>query len=243
MIPTSFPRVNANKWRAIIFDLDDTLYPERDYVLSGFRAIAAWLEKEKKVSSSESYSELKSLFDAGVRGDTFNQWLRGKRLSDELVPSLVRVYREHTPVLTPFEGAEEVLTSLQKTYRLALLSDGYLEVQKAKLKALGLERFFEVVVFSDQWGREHWKPSVRPFKTAAELLHLEPSEMVYVADNPVKDFLGARQVGIFTVRLRREGSEYAHLEPQDADYAPDAVLSSFDALRNLLACPEGETEP
>jgi len=47
----------------------------------------------------------------------------------------------------------------------------------------------------------------------ANLLSLQPSTIVHVADNPLKDFLGARQVGMFTVHLRRPDSEYGHLAP------------------------------
>lgn len=226
-----------NKWQAIIFDLDDTLYPERDYVFSGFKAVADWGRTALHLSSIETYRQLKLLFDEGVRGDTFNRWIQMHGLDAGLLDSLIRVYREHVPVLQPFAGARELLESLRKSYRLGLISDGYLDVQKTKFASLGLEPFFEVVIFSDQWGREHWKPHVRPFRTAAELLHLKPSEMLYVADNPAKDFFGARKLQTFTVRLRREGGEYAKLSPISPDYAPDVTVTSFDQLHSLLASP------
>jgi hypothetical protein len=47
----------------------------------------------------------------------------------------------------------------------------------------------------------------------ANLLSLKPSTIVHVADNSLKDSLGAREVGMFTVRLRRPDSEYGHLDP------------------------------
>jgi putative hydrolase of the HAD superfamily len=234
MIPISFPKVSTTKWQAIVFDLDDTLYSERDYVLSGFQAIAAWAETSSRIPASEAFQELKSLFDRGVRGDTFDRWLRQRKLPPDLVSTLVSTYRQHSPAIKPDPDAREVLEALQKQYRLALVSDGYLEVQKAKLTALGLERFFEAIVFSDELGRDHWKPSQLPFTTAAKLLRLQPAEMLYVADNPVKDFLGARQLGMFTVRLQRDGGEYAALEPAGAEYAPDLTISSLRELQTFL---------
>ena len=62
-------------WQAIVFDLDDTLYPERAYVLSGFRAVAAWAAGELGLPVTQGFAELRRLFDDGVRGDTFNRWL------------------------------------------------------------------------------------------------------------------------------------------------------------------------
>jgi putative hydrolase of the HAD superfamily len=225
----------VNRWQAIVFDLDDTLYSERDYVLSGFRAVSAWAEQALGVPAADAYRELKSLFESGVRGDTFNQWMRNRDLDADLLSSLVQAYREHTPELRPFAEVPALLGTLRKSYRLGLISDGYLEVQKRKFGALGLERFFEVVIFSDQWGREHWKPHIKPFQTAAELFRLEPSQMVYVADNPAKDFFGARKLQTFTVRLQRDGGEYAKLSPVSAEYAPDATITSLNELHSLLA--------
>ena len=63
------------KWKAIIFDMDDTLYPERHYVLSGFRAVAKWFEANYGVSYETSGQTLISLFNKGIRGNTFNIWL------------------------------------------------------------------------------------------------------------------------------------------------------------------------
>ena len=149
-------------WRAIVFDLDDTLYPERAYVLSGFRAVAAWAEEEEHVGipQHQSFDELRRLFDEGIRGDTFNRWLESHGLKpDDWVPQMVRVYRKHNPHIAPYPEVPGLLQRLRQCYRLGLVSDGYAEVQKRKLGALGLTSCFDVLVFSDEWGREAWKPN------------------------------------------------------------------------------------
>jgi putative hydrolase of the HAD superfamily len=56
--------------RAVIFDLDDILYPERAYVLSGFHAVAAWAEEQLKIPRRLGFAELRQLFEDGVRGNT-----------------------------------------------------------------------------------------------------------------------------------------------------------------------------
>lgn len=221
-------------WHAVIFDLDDTLYPERQYVLSGFRAVAAWAEAQLAIPAAEGFAELRQLFDCGVRGDTYNRWLAARGLlSETYVAEMVRVYRQHPPTLTPFAEVPALVSALRKRYRLGLVSDGYLAVQQRKLAALGLVDHLDAAVFSDTWGRAAWKPSEQPFRAVLSQLGVDASRALYVADNPIKDFLGARRIGMGTVRVRWPEGEYAHLEPPTADHAADVTCAS---LSELEAC-------
>jgi len=221
--------------QAIAFDLDDTLYPERDFVLSGFRAVASWAEIHLGIPAHDGFAELRDLFEEGVRGNTFNHWLAGHGLAEEkLVPQLVRVYRGHAPQITPFLEVPALLQNLHRRYRLGLVSDGYLTVQQRKLAALGLTPYFDAVVFSDEWGLESWKPSPRPFRALLERLDVEASRTAYVADNPSKDFMGARQAGLLTIWVRRPGGVYSHLNPPSQQHAPDIEITSLSALANAV---------
>lgn len=224
-----------SRWQAIVFDLDDTLYPERDYVFSGFRAVAGWAEAHLGIPAVQGLAELKRLFEAGVRGDTFNRWLAAHGLApDSLVPQLVQVYREHEPTLVPFPEVPDLLNSLRQRYRLGLVSDGYLAVQQRKLAALDLAHHFDAIVFSDVWGPEAWKPNAKPFEAILQQLAADADKSVYVADNPTKDFLGARQAGMFTVRIRRPNGEYTHLGPPTAQHAPHWTIASLSKLEPVI---------
>lgn len=221
--------------RAVIFDLDDTLYPEREYVLSGFRAIAAWAEQHANIPADAGYERLRQLFEEGVRGDTINRWLESYGIASEsLVSQLVQVYRQHQPALTPFSGVPELLESLRDGYQLGLVSDGYLSVQKSKFAGLNLANFFDAVVFSDAWGRAAWKPSTKPFEEVLRRLGPHITESVYVADNPQKDFLGPHQLGMATVRLCVPGGEYSHLRPPTVLHRPQRMVNSIRGLRLLF---------
>jgi putative hydrolase of the HAD superfamily len=221
--------------RAVIFDLDDTLYPERSFVLSGFRAVAMWAEEHLGISADQALTELYQLFEGGIQGNTFNRWLENHGLKAEnWVPQMVQVYREHEPHIEPYPEVPGLLRRLRLHYLLGLLSDGFIEVQKRKLNALSLTACFDVLVFSDEWGREAWKPNSRPFEIALERLKVTGSEAVYVADNPTKDFLGARQVGMWTVRVRRPDGLHSHLEPPSSEHAPDVEIESLDGLEAIL---------
>jgi putative hydrolase of the HAD superfamily len=222
------------QWRAIIFDLDDTLYPEKEYVLSGMKAVARWAEKELRFPAEQTFSELREMFETGVRGDTFNRWLSGKSLDAQaLTPKMVEAYRLHEPQIQPYDGARQLVERLSAGCDLGLISDGYLQVQMRKWKALRLEEFFKVVIFSDAWGRAAWKPSVKAFEEAIRQFGYEASDMAYVADNPAKDFFPARAVGMKSVRFRREDGVYSHLEPSSPDYAPDCEITCLGALERM----------
>src|SRR5690606_36032131 len=98
MIPFSCLRHSMKTWQAIIFDLDDTLYSERSFVLSGFRAVAAHIAEQVSLPSEDVYQQLEKLFRQGVRGNTFDLWLSEQQLADQIaVHDLVEVYRNHTP--------------------------------------------------------------------------------------------------------------------------------------------------
>lgn len=224
-----------NRWQAIVFDLDDTLYPERDYVRSGFWAVACWTEVNLGISRHQSFAELLQLFAAGVRGDTFNRCLENHRFEpDKWVPHMVQVYRDHRPDITPYPRVPELLRRLRQIYRLGLVSDGYLEIQKRKLDSLRLAPHFDALVFSDEWGRDAWKPSSQPFEIVLARLGVTGPKAVYVADNPFKDFLGARHIGMRTVRVRYSEGLYSHLEPSSAEHAPDADIATLDCLEWTL---------
>lgn len=221
--------------QAVVFDLDDTLYPERAYVLSGFRAVARWAEARWAIPATQGYEELHTLFAQGVRGDTFNRWLQQHGLDPApRIPQLVTAYREHEPELAPFAGIPALLARLQLTRPVGLVSDGYLAVQRRKFAALGLAHHFGAVVFSDSWGRAAWKPSPVPFRAVLDQLGAHPEGAVYVGDNPKKDFLGARRLGMATIRLRLLDGEHYTLEPTGDEYAPDRTVGSVADLAALL---------
>jgi putative hydrolase of the HAD superfamily len=221
---------------AAIFDLDDTLYPERQYVLSGFRAVAEWASRNFDIPLATGLRELETLFHDGVRGNTFDRWLQAHGIGgNESVAELVRVYRSHIPVITLYPDVHPVLEQMRsQNWRLGLVSDGYADVQRRKIEALHLYDLFDAVVLSDDFGREAWKPSPRPFLAALARLAADPVHAVYVADNPSKDFIGARSIGMATIRIRRSDALYCHLEPQTSGYAADMEIAGLGVLQTAL---------
>jgi len=221
--------------RAVVFDLDDTLYPETEFVVSGFRAVAAWAEEHLGIPAVEGFAELWALFEQGIRGNTFNRWLADRNvLPDPWIPKMVQIYRGHVPQIVPYPGVPELLRRLRQRYRLGLVTDGYVDVQRRKLAALGLMAYFNAIVISEELGEEAYKPSTQPFKILLNRLDVEGQEAVYIADNPQKDFLGARRLGMWTVRIRRPDGLYSHLEPPSPEHAPHMEIDNLSRLEGIL---------
>jgi putative hydrolase of the HAD superfamily len=221
--------------KAIAFDLDDTLFPERDYAFSGFRAVAEWAQEQLGVEPDRTEQELQGYFDSGVRGDTFNRWLRAHGLPVEAwLAQMIHTYREHTPRLAPFPDVPATLQTLGEQYRLGLITQGHAPGQRRKLEALGLNGRFEQVIILGEDERPLWKPNPHPFRRWLEAMQLRGDESAYVGDNPVRDFLGSRRLGMWTVRIRRPGGQHALEEPASVEHGPDVELPDMRRLPEAL---------
>jgi putative hydrolase of the HAD superfamily len=218
------------------FDLDDTLYPERAFVLSGFAAAAEWLEGETGTAAQETLAQLADLFETGVRGDTFDRWLRSQQLPVEIYrEGMFHAYRHHKPQLAPFADVPPTLERLRAGYRLGLATEGARAVQEAKLAAIGVRDHFDAVIILGEEERSQWKPNPWPLTRLAEALQIAPEDMVYVGDNPQKDFEAARRAGMKSVRLRRREGLHAAEEPATLNAAPDAEVVDMNGLISWLA--------
>lgn len=227
------------KLRAIVFDLDDTLYAESEYVMSGFRAVADWAAEHLGVDAATTHGQLVKLHQHGIRDVIFDRWLEEQGLDPRsCVSSMVEAYRCHLPRIMLDEQAPSLLETLAQNYLLGLLTDGYFEVQQKKIKALGLAKYFHSIVISDQWGREFWKPHEKPYREVLTCLRCPAALAVYIGDNPRKDFIGARNVGMQSIRILRDGGVHAELEPANSDYEADYTIGDLDELLDALGMME-----
>jgi putative hydrolase of the HAD superfamily len=218
----------------LVFDLDDTLYPERDYVRSGFRAVADALEDRFGYPAAATCRELDSLFADGST-KVFDRWLKdhGVKTAGALEFMISR-YRMHRPHIRPFADGVWALAAFGHSHLLALLSDGRGATQRAKIDSLGIAGYFGRIVITGEYEASYAKPGVAGFVLLLHDLGLSAEDAVYVADNPAKDFLGPRSLGMATIRVRRPCGLYSALEPAGAEYAPDVQIDSLFSLPRFV---------
>jgi putative hydrolase of the HAD superfamily len=219
--------------RIFIFDLDDTLYDERTYVTSGFRAVAAWLARRYSVGSGEILRQMEAHLDQFGRGAVFDAVLRSHGIySRRLVAQCVGVYRSHLPKLTLYPDAVACLARLrgQPVY---IVTDGNKHVQQRKLEALGLHAGYGIrkCYITRRYGIRNEKPSPYCFLQICRKEHAQPHQAVYIGDNPRKDFVGIKPLGFRTVRVRR--GAYKGEQPAPG-YDADWTIDTLDQLNERL---------
>ena len=220
----------------IVFDLDDTLYDEIDYCRSGFSAVAAFLaDRINSRSKNDIFSCLWKQFTAGNHTTTFNAALATLSIpyDNNLINELVQVYRNHRPTLRLPDDSREVLTQLAEKHPLALLTDGFLPAQRLKLEALGIEHYFECIIYTEELGRQFWKPSPVGFQRIIDTFHCQPSHTLYVADNLNKDFIAPNQLGLVTIAVLRPARLHAE-SSQQPNALPRHTIHDLRALPGLL---------
>ena len=224
--------------KTVVFDLDDTLYSEVDYCSSGLRATAKFIAQTlaSGPNQEEIFSVLWDQFQQGNRTRTLNAALNtlGIPHDRQLIQSLVLVYRRHKPRITLPPESRRVLDELAQTYTLALLTDGFLPAQRLKVQALKIQPYFSHIVYTEQLGRESWKPSPAGFEQLCQALDTPGEQMVYVGDNPAKDFVAPNALGFTTIQIQRPNRIH-QTAPTDDQGRPDAVLDNLSQLPGHLA--------
>jgi len=221
---------------AVVFDLDDTVYDEIDYCRSGFASVAEFVSRLAGMPGADRiFAALWGRFTAGNRTKTFNAALEqlGISCNDKLLGQLIEVYRCHSPKITLPGDSRDVLEKLSGKYTLALLTDGFLPAQQLKVQALGIEKYFKCIIYTEQLGREFWKPSPAGFEKIMQSLNTQPKAMAYVGDNEKKDFIAPNKLGFSTIQMIRPGR--IHTDSSDEPYAAaQYVIHKIGQLPSLL---------
>lgn len=219
--------------KSIIFDLDNTLYPEQTYVESGFRVVTRYLTKKYGCNFDVLFSEVMNIFNEDGRGSVFDKLIHDFDF-DEDVSTLVYIYRYHFPDISLYSESIPLLNSLVKDYKLALITDGRSFVQKRKVEALNIGKYFDEIIFTDILGNDFWKPSVEPYKLALSLLNSNASESFYIGDDPYKDFKAPNQLGMKSIQIKMEEEldywKHRGFERVDADYNVDNLSEILGVL-------------
>ncbi|MGM9841954.1 MAG: HAD family hydrolase [Candidatus Limisoma sp.] len=211
----------------VAFDLDDTLYPEYDFVVSGYRAVAELLPKHDRQRAVEVMLQA---YDDGV--NPFDALVAATRCTVPIA-DMVAAYRYHKPTLRLEPTVRQALQRLADAgVGLALITDGRTTTQRNKIESLGLDEFFGSQVYiSEAEGVD--KTSAQSFERVMATLPAE--RYAYVGDNPAKDFAAPNRLGWLTVCLR--GTD-RNVHPQDIEvgeqFRPKATVDRIADVCDLI---------
>ena len=217
--------INANV-KAVIFDLDDTLYSEKDYVRSGFHAVA-----EMFPQIPNFYEKLWIAFTKGE--NAFDVVLKDAGIfTEELLEKCLYKYRSHKPNIKLYEGSIKLLEQIHALgIKIGIITDGRPDGQRNKIEVLGLDKIVDSIIITDELGSPSFrKPNDISFRIMQRRFSIPFRNMLYIGDNPLKDFIAPRQLGMQAI----------YFENKDGIYSQKSIscelkkISSLDELLTFL---------
>jgi len=228
------------KYKLLLFDLDHTLWDFETNAREAIHDIFTELHLPERIADFEQFyhtyethnHRLWAEYEQGrlkkeeLRTLRFHLTLKDFGIDDYATAQYFgKTYVELSPRKTAlFPGVRETLDYLQPTYEMAIITNGFSEVQHVKIAACGLDSYFERLFISDQIG--HAKPDARIFHAAVTAFNRKKKEVLMIGDNWENDILGAKQYGI----------DQVFFNPNKAPHEGQATyeISAMEELRKIV---------
>ena len=220
--------------RAVLFDLDDTLYPLQQFLLSGFRAVAARVAQDRGHEYERTLGLLIAAYDSD-RGRELDVLAHRLSLPAGAVAALVDVIRTHQPDIRLSAATTAVLMAMRRGWRIGVVTNGRPDIQARKITALGLSPMVDAIVFAAEHGSGAGKPDAEPFLEAARVLGVGPEQTVFVGDDQRCDIAGAQALGMSTIWLPTSVSRRAGVDPVPASLVLSSLSLVPEAAARLVA--------
>ncbi len=174
------------KLDAVIFDLDDTLYSEKQYVKSGYKKIA------EHFGIPRMEDEMWVIFQAG--GKAIDEVMRKYGLMKRKEEAL-HIYRFQDPQIEVYRNVNEMISRIRNSCKVGIVTDGRSEGQRAKLRALNI-KVDKTIITDELGGIQYRKPNSIAFELILKELNVQPERTCYVGDNMKKDFIAPEKLGM-----------------------------------------------
>ena len=221
----------------IFFDLDHTLWDfksnSRETIKEALDHFGIDIPVKQFVRTYEQINEYYwGLYRKGkiekavLRTIRFSKTFEEFNIADvDMVNDFCDYYLDHGPRKKRlFPGAIETLEYLEEKYVLHLITNGFKEVQKVKMEASGLDRFFSMATVSEDVGVK--KPHPQIFEHALEKARGKASESIMVGDNMEADIKGAHKAGMDSVHFNPEGNRH--------NFKPTYVIEALPELKEIV---------
>ncbi|RSD35149.1 MAG: putative hydrolase of the HAD superfamily [Methanohalophilus sp.] len=214
--------------KAVVFDLDNTLYDAEQYFFGAFEDISTYMYDEYGTDSNEVFEVLLTIWKekTSMYPDLFNDMLKYFNIySVEEIKNIVQIFNNHECKIKPRSDVIPTINLLRKdNIKLGIITDGTVHRQERKIKVLGLAEYFDIIIYTKHIG--HPKPGELSFQKAIDNLGVKPCQMIYVGDNPYIDFEGAKKTGMITARLLK--GEFSDIDTDEwIDYN---IKNMYDVL-------------
>jgi len=216
--------------KVVVFDLDDTLYKEIDFLNSAFNEIALIISRDLQINPNDIFSNMLDLFK--TKENVFLGILNKHNSLKYTVNDLLDIYRAHSPNISLSNNVKKALNELQfEGVCLGIITDGRSKQQRNKIKALGLDKYVENIVISEEFGFE--KPHLANY---TYFQNLYPNmNYYYVGDNLKKDFIAPNKLGWKTICIKDDGR---NIHSQDIQLnkinEPKYYITRFSELPHLI---------
>jgi putative hydrolase of the HAD superfamily len=219
----------------ILFDLDDTLIEELEWARGGWALVARALADRAGRPPAELERMMAGFF-AADHGGVLDRLAGAVGLDQRALADCIELYRTGRRPLSVTADAETAL-AFAGARRTAIVTDGLERTQRTKVECAGLAGRVEEIVYTGALGPGAGKPSTTGFAVALRRLGMPARSALYVADNPRKDFVGPRRLGMRTLQVRRAGGVYAG-ETAPPGGEAEAVVQSLAELAAVVAAFE-----
>lgn len=217
--------------KALLLDLDDTLYPHRRFMASGHAAVASHVARTHGLDADDVFAFLARRVGTPAQATVFQALCQRWGIGDA-AGELLEIYRSHEPRIWLRHGVADMLRNLRAGgWGLAVVTNGLPRVQQAKVRALGLHDLVDDVIYAEEHA-EGGKPAAAPFLEALRRLDVPVSRAVMVGDDRVRDIDGARRAGLGTIRVAQPGDR--GLDGVEADLVIERVDQLSLAAAALL---------
>lgn len=230
--------------KAVLFDLDDTLWPIAPVIARAEQDMYEWLQAHAPAVTERFTIEalrarrmalLKSTPDyrfdmIALRHAGLSAAFSECNEDSSRVGNALDIFNRARNRVDLFEDVQPVLPRLSEHWLLGTISNG-----PADLGAIGLSHHFRSSIAAYRFGTG--KPDPKIFLAACELLDVAPEEAVYVGDDPLLDVEGAQRAGLKGVWMDREGERSTRVLP--GHVAPDAICTNLYALEHWLHTTSG----
>ena len=193
--------------KVVVFDLDDTLYKEIDFLKSGYWKVAELVAKQYGCDGRAIYDQLLKWY---YNGENAFACLNEEYGFGNLINEYLDIYRYHHPTITLSDKTKDTLSNLkEEDIVLGIITDGREITQKQKVKALGLEEWIPLEMVEINEDKKYFKPNHwsydRMMLKCNEKYPNSDFAFFYVGDNTEKDFIAPNQLGWTSICLLDNG--------------------------------------